>query len=933
MNSKKFKAFFHDPLDKPLDIIYHEKRAGEYVSNIGVSEDLINKEIKDADHIASASDRIIFPKDKDGNKIIINFNKDAELTHPLGSGTIKLSEYGYINADLKETGKVINASLSEMKNSSTNDEKRLLLDLWRNIPEKFKDFELVNFKLGNLWNLLPADTRIPDHSIIDHNWLCSAIASSLPEPAFLKFSIGPIQSFISTAKRTEDHWMGSYLLSYLMSKAIEVIIDEAGPEHIIFPYIKGQPLIDRFLKEKYSIEPISLSPQPEQEIKIPSLSNIVFTILPWNNSKCIAEKMKEKVQKTWVDLSETVKSECEKFKDNKISEIWDLQIKNFLDVYYVIYKWADKIPALEAQNNKFFCCNLDKPTGKYHNIGTYWQDMYKITDSAFNSRKNLRNFNQLQSKDELTKCSMCGEREVLHPEEVKKSSELSRFWEDIGKRYPGKIDYKGKDKLCAVCFVKRMAGELYFKGRIFDDKPNFPSTSSITALPFKLKIIEHYKNDITIFCKVKAYNDLLRLLKIEKSFNWNLIRYIPKHVLYNPKNKFKPESDEFKEFKDFLSFDGQWIYEESFTKKALVDGGIINEEDCEPKLINSIIEVIKTLKKSINDKPSKYFAVLAMDGDKMGKWLSGTHMDWPNLECSVHSAVKNSLDGEMKKKRRNLSPAIHSFISKSLNFFSLKVVRDIIEYEFPGKLIYSGGDDVLAFLPMDYALELAEKVRFAFSGNIDESGKIDLSQTKGYILFKEKGDKKIIPTMGNKATMSAGIVIAHKNHDLADILRNVRDAEKEAKEEHGRNAFTVRIIRHSGGITKSGFKWSYDASRIIQNLKIILENISENDGDDGLSMSFFSSIVSDLIKLDGDNFDIVKSLFKRQIAKNLRLKRHEGESKVDFKTRKSEKLKELIEIFTVIIENIPYKKSGADNSNMLVDTLLMLRFLVSGGKR
>lgn len=917
MSKQKIKAFFHDPIDKPFNIQRHKEKAIEYFNLTEIEESLFDEDIENSDRISAAADRINFPKD-----ISIDFNKEPEIAHPLGSGKVKISEYGYINPEYKDLERVIVESILGIRNKS-KDEKIFLLNLWRNVPDMFKEYELEKFKLGNLWNLLPADTRIPDHSILDHNWLTSAIAGSLPSPAFLKFSIGPVQSFILSAKRIEDHWAGSYILSYLSAKAIEVIIDEIGPEHIIFPYIKGQPLIDKFLKEKYSIESVKYI--PKDSIKISSLSNIIFAILPYEKSKEIANKMKDNVQNSFKRLAENVKSKFnEFFTDDKITEIWNAQINDFIETYYTIYKWADDEKTLKEQYKQIFGEEPSITEGKYkNNLGNFWQCMYKISDSSFNSRKNLRNFSQLKSKDELAKCSLCGEREVIHPQNVEITKKLTEFWRKIGESEKGlyKIDPKGRDKLCAICFTKKMAGEYYFKDRYFDNQAiNYPSTSTIAALPFKLNVVKNWKKTFPI---VKNYNELLKQIGIQKNFNWNLIRYIPVKIMYG-KDSFKPESDESREFGDFLSFDGQWIYEESFTKDFLSDYGI--DFNSKKDAINGIKTAISKLYEIVKDRPSKYFAVLKMDGDKMGQWLSGTHPDWPLWKDVVHSSVVDSLDENVKNKKRNLSPTLHSFISKSLNFFSLKLVRDIIEFNYPGKLIYSGGDDVLAFLPIDCVLESAEEIRFTFSGNLDKKRKIKLDQTNGYILIEDKEGKEIIPTLGNRATMSAGVVIAHKNHDLTDVLRNARIAEKEAKDEYGRDAFVIKILKHSGSILEYGSKWRYNNVRIIKNINSILAKVIKDEIKEGLSMSFFQSIFDDLEKLPHSRIGLVKSLLRLKLKRHIHLKKLENETDEQLKERKKQLVDEMENLFNSFIDNQIKEK---DYKNIL----LILRFLATGGKR
>jgi CRISPR-associated protein Cmr2 len=66
------------------------------------------------------------------------------------------------------------------------------------------------------------------------------------QPALLVFSIGPVQDFIATARRTQDLWMGSYILSYLIAHAMrKVVANLSDPKEILFPMPADQPLIKR----------------------------------------------------------------------------------------------------------------------------------------------------------------------------------------------------------------------------------------------------------------------------------------------------------------------------------------------------------------------------------------------------------------------------------------------------------------------------------------------------------------------------------------------------------------------------------------------------------------------------------------------------------------------------------------------------------------
>jgi CRISPR-associated protein Cmr2 len=149
---------------------------------------------------------------------------------------------------------------------------------------------------------------------------------------------------------------------------------------------------------------------------------------------------------------------------------------------------------------------------------------------------------------------------------------------------------------------------------------------------------------------------------------------------------------------------------------------------------------------SSDDEP-RYVAALHMDGDQMGKRLSS-----------------------LKSK------AEHQQFSQTLADFADKTVPKIIGKYKPGVLIYAGGDDVLALLPIQSALGCANELQSEFR------------QASGSL------------------TMSAGIAIAPSNYPFDLMLDAAREAEKKAKQRYGRNAVCVVEV-HGGQVREAGMKW------------------------------------------------------------------------------------------------------------------------------
>ncbi|MFQ3534774.1 MAG: type III-B CRISPR-associated protein Cas10/Cmr2 [Aggregatilineales bacterium] len=143
-----------------------------------------------------------------------------------------------------------------------------------------------------------------------------------------------------------------------------------------------------------------------------------------------------------------------------------------------------------------------------------------------------------------------------------------------------------------------------------------------------------------------------------------------------------------------------------------------------------------------------YFAVLHMDGDRMGRHLS----ELASLEA-------------------------HQDFSRKLSKFAAEVSKIVKKNGGEGGLlIYSGGDDVLTLLPLRHALLCAYAL---------------------YQKFNEITD----------LTASAGIAITPSNFPLETALQIARQAEESAKEGYGRNAVVFTEAHGTGQLRSAGAKW------------------------------------------------------------------------------------------------------------------------------
>lgn len=147
--------------------------------------------------------------------------------------------------------------------------------------------------------------------------------------------------------------------------------------------------------------------------------------------------------------------------------------------------------------------------------------------------------------------------------------------------------------------------------------------------------------------------------------------------------------------------------------------------------------------------PQPYYALLSADGDNMGAAID-------YLTIQPHPQDE------------------HRKMSVSLSQFAVKV-RSIVE-RHQGALVYSGGDDVLAYLPLHTVLPCADELAEKFS--------------EAMSVFKI--------AEGVSPTLSTGIVVAHHLEPLSDALELAREAEKMAKTVDGKHGLAITVSKRSG---------------------------------------------------------------------------------------------------------------------------------------
>jgi len=751
---RKLLAYLHDPPHKPRAIAAHEDQRLSFLNRLGLEPDAIREFDRSDDWQAAAADRLFFPApSKSGLRVDWEVN-DFEFRHPLGGGILTPRQFHATPAGTEE------AFVSALDGIApeTDDWQAKFIRSWRLWPERS-----AREKSAHLAYIV-ADTRIPDHSLWHHNALAAAFTATGGKPAFMIFQIGPVQEFIFQARKTQDLWSGSYLLSFLIAQAMLAVADEIGPDTIVYPQLRGVPLADFHWWTKGYLGNQKLRASHANELNIPNLPNRFLALVPAKRGADLAKIAEKAVRETWKEITLKVKD----FLDTQVNGMcpgwdkrWQSQVNRFPVVDWTVHPWTETAEALENAKNgtppmpggwekhplhfallwadEFIPKAERENYGPRSNAGFAWALHYAVADWKFAARKNARPFAPWQplgqmNADGVPKDHLDGRNEVLG------GTEHERFWDLLRKKCP--TQFKGSQLYGALSVIKRLWGVQYLEGKLDLDRATPP---------------------------------------------------------------FAPV-DEIAQIDQAIDADGE--------------------------------------------EAEIYYAVIAMDGDDMGQWVSGAKT--APLINSLAEQAKTYFRKNWGKDARPLSPGYHAALSEALANFSLYCARPIV-VEFGGQLIYAGGDDVLAMTPASTALDCAQALQLAFRGiHPDDSGAhasekvkgvlnklFDFSRhTDGFLTLRKsaRGDvgraEHLKPNwplmvMGPKASISSGIAIGHVRAPMQDTIQAARDAEKTAKSVQYKGAFCLKILKRSGEAVGISARWNDGVVAVWGELDSHIHDLSE----------------------------------------------------------------------------------------------------------
>lgn len=450
-------------------------------------------------------------------------------------------------------------------------------------------------------------------------------------------------------------------------------------------------------------------------------------------------------------------------------------------------------------------------------VSSFWETSWVMADkgNAANLLDRRKNWRDTVSPNEPGhKCMMMDGWQELSGIEHTRLADVRQFWSRIAQS--GKTgmatDLGEGEQLCAMAFIKRRFARYFADveatlpsnlGRIFGWKvPSaVPSVSFVAAAPWLAQVLEKAPIDALrkwneAAIAIASYNELAHV-QGKDAFEID-IRCV--------KEATEKRQDEGLQ-RRWAGLDGQLYFPTALENPRLFPG---KEKDAASKVLKQLHELRKAA--GVKELPSPYYAILLMDGDQLGK-----HM------------------GDEKKQ----TP-----ISKALNQFTNgagKIIRD-----HNGFLIYAGGDDVLALLPLENALDAAAVLQADY---------------KAAFAKHSPKDKPI------DSTLSGAIEFVHIRTPLTRVLQDAHQLlDDVAKEETGRNAIAVRVWKPSGLALQWAMPWeeALDGEGKVRISQVAKEFARQHPGSDGQQFSnkFFFRMqeVLERFKAGADKQEVLKKL-------------------------------------------------------------------------
>ena len=413
-------------------------------------------------------------------------------------------------------------------------------------------------------------------------------------------------------------------------------------------------------------------------------------------------------------------------------------------------------------------------------VSAFWEFSWaagpKDDHSLLARRKHWRNHRPPDEPGD--KCTVMHDlQEISGYVRARDSRKQDMFWKSVRSRM-GTLDLQDNERLCTVALVKRLFPRVAKDALGWNvDASSWPSTVYVAAVPWVRRVVNAVPDD------AREYAERVGRAAKEDVF---------------PMQRPPFEGLKTTSAGNFPKLDANYLHTDFMLDKRpcpLQDG---EDEGTRRKLANMLDEIYKHEdEKGKLGPPSKFYALLLADGDRLGKLVSETGGD-------------------------GVSQALSRFTGR---------VPEIVE-RHSGVTVYAGGDDVLAMLPVDDALACADALTLAYPESFD-----DASTRK-------------------KATLSASVVFAHARLPIRHALGEAhRLLDEVAKDGNGRSSLAAAVLKPGGTYCQWTTTWNRPTENgkasAVEQIERLRSDLARSDSRERLSSSLLYRIRDTLSMLCG----------------------------------------------------------------------------------
>ncbi len=697
-------------------------------------------------------------------------------------------------------------------------------------------------------------------------------------PYLTTFSFSPVQELIKASRKMRDFWAGSWLLHYLSAKVAWAIAFKYGADTLLYPCLYEQPLIDHWLLQKYPDFAQWIKKPATESILTAGFPNVLVMILPNNGKdentiknnpvKAAMEYADNTLKKEWQKLGDVVLTFIQNRHQGKQWQeinlpVWNSWLKAQWQSYWVSIPMGNPdieqlsvsfqpqksatVSNLEAteynqwiqqQNNYanpqpglflnseqqfleavFVFCQQQNSNQKSNlNVGSWWASTFDQLRYSLNAVKNARNW-------KIPTCfapqsTISGIGSVAHPVMAQNQTEwvtegeTRQFWTETLGLFDG-IEQLNPSEILKRVLHQILLAELY---------PN--DNLENTKVPI---LYPDLSSGVAGYLRSLAENEDQEAIDYYHQACQSIVNQFP----WANQNQESPAN---------LPWGIPWIakHQPKWLNPRLLNAGWLIDE-FNPSTPDNSSQQILTAKKNelvklrleitkhyqVGNNPTDWYILAAGDGDGMGEWLRGNKLKAYNdyipeqLKAKIAQMPENLRQSmsEFLTATKRMGPSTHSALSRALLDFSNRLVPYLTQERYAGRLIYGGGDDVLAYTNLWEWDSWLWDLRQCFQGKKDPQNEFvnkgDYWQWGNHKPLPESLSARPLFTMGGNASISFGITIAHHSVPMAIALENLWEAEEQAKQHeyndnnelYQKDALQVRVIYGSGNILKATAKF------------------------------------------------------------------------------------------------------------------------------